>query len=82
MEKLSEDPGSRQRHLSLRTLSQSSDPRIRKTGLPMPIEGGIVVLVVLLYVLEDRGDARDYKNALHLFRLSRIVGFEESTQWR
>ena len=48
----------------------------------MPIEGGIVVLVVLLSVLEDRGDARDYKNALDLFRLSRIVGFEESTQWR
>ena len=82
LEKLSEDPGNRQRHLSLGILSQSPDRRIRETGLPMPIEGGILVLVVLLYLLEDRGDVRDYNAALYLCRLSRIVGHEESTQWR
>ena len=82
LEKLSEGPGNRQRHLSLGILSQSPDRRIRETGLPMPIEGGIVVLVVLfvVYLLEDRGYVRDYNAALYLYRLSRIVGYEESTQ--
>ena len=55
-EKLSENPGNRQRYLSLDILLQSPDRRIRETGLPILIEGNIFILVILLYLLEDRGD--------------------------